>query len=165
MASWFAGPHEKGPDSVARQDPAAPLPAVPADRGAEGNRAAAEWLLRLGGQGKIFWGAKKRPVFTEKDLPTQPFEMLVINLFENKQVTDADLARLPPLTTLVELNLGRTSVTDNGVRALPQLPALKTLHLAETGVTDAGLEAIGQFPALTSVNLDKTGVTGAGLAT
>jgi hypothetical protein len=147
------------------REPAGPhIPKAAADRAESPDLAAAAWALRLHGRIKVSCLGQKRELADARDLPDLPLQLLEINLQANPQLTDAELARLPPLADLQDLILGGTPITDAGLRALPPLPALKSLHLAMTGVTDAGLTGLARFPSLTQLNLDATAVSGAGLS-
>lgn len=78
-------------------------------------------------------------------------------------VTDATIAPLKDVTSLVELNLATTKVTDAGLSVLKSLTYLQNLQLQLTGVTDASMGLISKLPNLVTLNLYGTGVTDAGL--
>lgn len=78
-------------------------------------------------------------------------------------VTDAVIAPLKDVTSLIDLNLATTKITDAGLAYLKDLPHLLKLHLELTGVTDAGLAHLANLPRLTYLNLYGTQVTDAGL--
>lgn len=78
-------------------------------------------------------------------------------------VTDATLAVLKDIPTLVHLNLRATRVTDGGLVHLKSLPNLLELHLENTGITDAGLVHLKGLTNLTYLNLYGTKVGDAGL--
>lgn len=69
-------------------------------------------------------------------------------LRSSDQVTDADLLRLQPLTTLMQLDLDNTSVTDTGMAHLGDLKSLEELSLYNTRVSDAGLEQVQHLTRL-----------------
>jgi len=77
--------------------------------------------------------------------------------------TDADLAHLKDLTSLLELYLEVIQVTDAGLEHLKDLNALERLSLNKTEVTDAGLEHLKDLTSLQYLCLNDTHVTDAGL--
>jgi len=82
---------------------------------------------------------------------------------QGTNVTDATLAVLKDVPTLVDLNLGGTRITDAGLAHLKALTNLITLHLENTKVTDAGLANLKGLLNLNYLNLYGTPVTDAGL--
>ena len=80
------------------------------------------------------------------------------------EVTDATLAPVSGINSLVELRLGNTKITDAGLKQLSGLTHLQTLGLELTAVTDAGLDHIRGLQNLVYLNLYGTKVTDAGLA-
>lgn len=78
---------------------------------------------------------------------------------------DEDLDALAGLeSTLVWLDLARTSISDAGIAALSRCRELRRLVLANTAVGDAALPHLTALPKLESLNLYGTRVTDAGLA-
>jgi mono/diheme cytochrome c family protein len=82
---------------------------------------------------------------------------------QGTNVTDAAIAPLRNITSLVEVNLARTKVTDAGLESIGSLPHLQRLHLELTAVTDAGLAKLTGLSNLVYLNLYGTAVTDAGL--
>ncbi len=82
---------------------------------------------------------------------------------QGTNVTDATIAPLKDVLTLVDLNLGGTKVSDAGLQKIEGLTNLVTLHLERTGVTDAGLARLKGFSHLEYLNLYDTPVTDQGL--
>ena len=82
---------------------------------------------------------------------------------QGTNVTDATLAPLKQMTSLVELNLASTKITDAGLENIVGLTNLMTLHLENTVVTDAGLKHLKGLTNLTYLNLYGTSVSDAGL--
>ena len=82
---------------------------------------------------------------------------------QGTNVTDATIAPLKDIPTLVDLNLGGTKITDAGLQAIAGLTNLVTLHLEHTGVTDAGLAQLKKLHNLSYLNLFDTKVTDKGL--
>jgi hypothetical protein len=63
-------------------------------------------------------------------------------ILRGKEVTDADLACLPPLTNIEWLDLSETQISDDGLRHLKAMPQLRWLNLKKTHATDAGIAAL-----------------------
>ena len=78
-------------------------------------------------------------------------------------VTDDDLADLPAIRNLVELDLGGTKITDRALQYVGQCKNLVRLHLERTAITDAGLVHLANLPYLTYLNLYGTKVSDKGL--
>ncbi len=134
-------------------DPAASLDA---------DRAAAEYVLSLGGGVKI--DGLPTEIKAAADLPRGAFQLTGVNLDANKQVTDAGLARLKDCKNLAKLDLGRTAVTDAGLAHFKGGKNLTSLVLQHTAVSNAGLANFKDCVGLTQLTLDLTAVTDAGLA-
>jgi hypothetical protein len=82
---------------------------------------------------------------------------------QGTNATDATLAQLKDVTSLVDLNLATTRVTDAGLENLKGLTYLMRLHLELTGITDAGLAHLKPLTNLVYLNLYNTKVTDAGM--
>jgi mono/diheme cytochrome c family protein len=78
-------------------------------------------------------------------------------------VTDATLAPLKDVLSLVHLNLAATKITDAGLQHVKGLTNLLRLHLELTQITDAGLADLKGLKNLAYLNLYGTQVTDAGL--
>jgi hypothetical protein len=78
-------------------------------------------------------------------------------------VSDATLASLKEIASLVDLNLATTKITDKGLESIKGLTNLMRLHLELTGITDTGLANLKALRNLTYLNLYGTKVTDAGL--
>ena len=83
---------------------------------------------------------------------------------QGTNVTDATVASLKDVTSLVDLNLATTRVTDQGLENLKGLAYLMRLHLELTGISDAGLAHLKPLTNLVYLNLYNTKVTDAGIA-
>jgi mono/diheme cytochrome c family protein len=83
---------------------------------------------------------------------------------QGTNVTDATLAVLKDVASLIELNLATTRITDAGLVHIAGLTNLESLNLSQTAVTDAGLKHLKRLGKLESLNLYSTAVTDAGLA-
>jgi mono/diheme cytochrome c family protein len=102
-------------------------------------------------------GVAIRPIAMNVSWREANFHMLGTN------ITDATLAPLKDVITLVELNLAGTRVTDAGLQNLSGLTNLLTLHLEHTKISDAGLAALKPLAHLSYLNLFDTPVTDQGL--
>jgi hypothetical protein len=80
------------------------------------------------------------------------------------KVTDAHLAPLKGLKSMVALNLRGTEITDAGLASIAGLTGLQKLHLEKTKITDKGLTHLKGLAGLEYLNLYGTQVTDAGLA-
>ena len=78
-------------------------------------------------------------------------------------ISDAGIAPLKDVLTLVDLNLAGTKVTDTGLQTLEGLTNLVILHLEHTQITDAGLAHLKKLSHLAYLNLYGTPVTDKGL--
>src|SRR5262249_42586881 len=76
-------------------------------------------------------------------------------------LTDAELASLKPLTSLVWLDISdNPQITDKGMTTLKSLERLQALYLGKTGITDKGLMELKSLDGLRSLNVVSTKVTG-----
>jgi serine/threonine protein kinase/Leucine-rich repeat (LRR) protein len=125
-------------------------------------RKAAEWVLSLGGKVTVRDGDGEREVSTAKELPAEP-QVVRVDLNHRDGVTDADLARLRPMSRLSWLKLDGTPVTDAGLAHLKGMTSLTALDLGDTKVSNAGLEQLKGLTGLTLLLLNGTSVSGAGL--
>jgi mono/diheme cytochrome c family protein len=82
---------------------------------------------------------------------------------EGTNVTDAMLAPLKDMPTVVDLNLAGTRVTDAGLQNISGLTNLITLHLEHTKISDAGLAQLKGLTHLSYLNLFEAPVTDKGL--
>src|SRR6266852_4159880 len=69
-------------------------------------------------------------------------------ILQETGVTDADVAHLAVLTSLVQLDLNGTQVGDAGLAYLKRLTNLGYLHLNRTRISDAGLVHLSGLPNL-----------------
>jgi hypothetical protein len=77
-----------------------------------------------------------------------------LDLSENRNVTDAGLARLRGLPQLTGLNLSSCSITNPGLKHLEGLPRLAHLNLSYCNrLNDASLKILEGMHQLTYVNL------------
>jgi hypothetical protein len=82
---------------------------------------------------------------------------------QGASITDASVAPLKDVTSLIELRLGGTKITDASLPLVKSFPHLQVLGLELTGVTDAGIANLAGLSNLTSLNLYSTAVTDAAL--
>ena len=64
------------------------------------------------------------------------FDFLILR---GTEVTDADLACLPPLTNIEWLDLSQTQISDGGLQHLMGMRQLRWLNLKKTQASDAGI--------------------------
>ena len=112
--------------------------------------------------------AKAIAKLTEAGVDVRPIAVNVpwreANLrLQGTNASDATVALLKDVTSLVELNLATTKVTDAGLANLKGLTNLMRLHLELTGITDAGLAHVKSLTNLVYLNLYATKVSDAGL--
>lgn len=142
-AAAAAAPVRKGP-------PPPPLPELPKDfqpAAAEGAAIAA--IAKS--------GVEVRPLAQNVPWREANFRLAGTN------VTDATIAPLKDVTSLVELNLGTTRVTDAGLTAIASLGYLQNLQAPLTSLTDAALPHVKGLSNLVTLNLYGTQVTDEGL--
>ena len=82
---------------------------------------------------------------------------------QGSNITDAALAPLKDVLSLVDLNLATTKITDAGLANLKSLTNLGRLHLELTQTSDKGLEHLKGLSRLSYLNLYGAPVTDAGL--
>lgn len=112
--------------------------------------------------------AKAIAKFTPLGVEIRPIAMNVVWREANfrpqsTNITDAVLAPLKEVTSLVDLNLAGTKITDAGLTTVAGLTNLTHLHLEQTQITDAGLAHLKGLTNLNYLNLYGTPVTDAGL--
>ena len=88
--------------------------------------------------------------------------LLVLDIWD-APITNAGLAELSEMTQLRALGIRDTRVTDDGLKHLSKLTSLKELNLTLTGVTDAGMKHLTGLKSLHALGLDDTAVTGTGI--
>ncbi|MBI1903292.1 MAG: leucine-rich repeat protein [Planctomycetia bacterium] len=179
-------------DGVKKLHDALPQCRIESDHGTFGppidsDRRAAEWVLSIGGTVRV--NDEERDIQAVAELSQQSFRLTAVNLYQNRQVTDAGLACFDRCRNLASLNLGETSVSDAGLAHFKECNGLKVLflrlsqkvtdvglahfqdctnlaelYLSATQATDAGLAHFKDCKNLTVLGLDSTKVTDAGLA-
>ena len=138
-----AAPVSKGP-------PPPPLPELPKDfKPAAAEAAAIATIAKA--------GVDVRPLAQNIPWREANFRLAGSN------ITDAVIAPLKDVTSLVELNLGTTKVSDAGLAAIAGLGYLQNLQVPLTSVSDAGLVQVKGLSNLVTLNLYGTQVSDAGL--
>lgn len=148
-------PIEKAP--VAAVNPADP-PSV--DSVKDPDRAAAEWVLLLGGKVRVVTNGHERQI---DQLPAGVFHVTHIDLKGRPGVTDAGLAHVTDLKFLYGLILDDTPVGDAGMEHLRGLTKLTGLGLVNTRVSDDGLVCLKDLKTLSHLNINRSLVSDAGL--
>jgi len=139
------------PDAVVARGPAAASgPTLPADF--KPGPAEQKAIAALAHQ-----GVEVRPIAMNTVWHEVNFRL------QGTNTTDAGIAPVKDITSLVGVNLGTTKVTDAGLAHLKSLTNLMRLYLELTPITDAGLANLKGLTNLTYLNLYGTKVTDAGL--
>jgi serine/threonine protein kinase/Leucine-rich repeat (LRR) protein len=132
----------------------------------DGDRQAAERVLRLGGSVKVAYPTVTSPGLSEKTvaqvdaLPPGALCLVEIELRE-REVTDGDIAKLTGLKSLEGLDLYHTSASDAGLEHLNELAALKRLNLGRTKVSATTIAKIKKLTKLTYLQVNVTPVEAA----
>jgi Leucine-rich repeat (LRR) protein len=150
-----------GPDDRPQPKKEPAKPRTPATN----EREAAEWVLSIGGTVTIWVAGRDKEIREKYNLPVpeQPFHVLKVRLAGNKQVNNAELENLKPLSNLTELNLSDTEISDDGLVHLQNLKNLTRLMLNKTKVGDKGLEYLKTLTNLQLLNLGETWVSNDGM--
>lgn len=98
----------------------------------------------------------------EETIRTERLEEATALDFSGRAFGDDDLAQLPAMPELEDLELARTWATDTGLALLHGLDSLDYLGLAETAVVGPGLASFAGTP-LTRVDLSHSEITNDGL--
>lgn len=134
---------------------------------------------QMGGLGQFFMEDQRRDPFlktllalyqdkAEADALATACETSFDNLdrryFEYLDVSDALIARTPPLPSARSLSLRKTQVTDAGLAAFAKCDQLQWLDLSLTATGDAGFTAFPPSKTLKTLFLEATKITDASLA-
>ncbi len=125
-------------------------------------RKAAAYVLSIGGTVKV--NDSQQEIKVAADLPRGAFRLTWVNLYQNKQVSDAGLANFEDCKNLGYLNLQQTQVGNAGLAHFEHCKSLTYLNLVGTQVGDAGLVHFSGCKSLTFLKLSGTQVGDAGLA-
>jgi hypothetical protein len=131
--------------------PVPPLPKLPENFQPAANEAAAVEALTK-------FGVEPRAIAQGSPWKEANFRL------KGAEVTDASIAPLKNLKSVVELRLGNTKIGNAGLAVVSELPYLQVLSLELTEVSDAGLDHIRSLSNLVYLNLYGTKVTDAGIA-
>jgi WD40 repeat protein len=116
------------------------------------DRAAAEWVLSLGGVVRLAPRSQDLSQTVELggprqgSLPKEPFRVVGIDLWGNPSVTDGGLQKLKSLQSLRTIGINNASISDVGLAYLGDVRSLRSLDLARTAITDEGLSHLEPLP-------------------
>ncbi len=127
----------------------------------EPDRAAAEWVLSVGGGVKV--NGEERAIGVRVDLPKGPFRLTWVYLVTNPHVSDAKLAVFAGCKHLTYLDLWECNVTDASMVHFKACKKLTGLYLGRTRVTDAGLAHFKGCDNLEVLHLEGLPIDGSGL--
>jgi internalin A len=114
---------------------------------------------RISNYGTIARGwSPARAILALFDTSYDQFQLINIDLSGTK-IDDGDLAMLPKIHHVKELNLGNTAVSDLGLKQLANLEYLTKLALAGTQVTDRGMKYLAGLNDLVSLRVVNTAVS------
>jgi hypothetical protein len=102
------------------------------------DRKAAEWVLYIGGR---VW-VNRQEIKAAADLPDEVCQLTGVDLQQNLQFADADLALFKGCKNLTTLILSFTPVTDTGLALFKDSHSLTQLDLQQTQVTAAKVEEL-----------------------
>ncbi|MBT6498245.1 MAG: SUMF1/EgtB/PvdO family nonheme iron enzyme, partial [Planctomycetaceae bacterium] len=155
---------------------------------ADADRAAAEWVMSVGGSVYATSGNDQRTIInvqSKEMLPKERFKVFGV-VFEDpmhaKEVTDNNVVNLKGLTGLNGLRLGHTEVTGRGIsqlapmpniqeicmphnfdeaelRSLSQLKGIKHVELWTPNYTNACIVHLNEIPGLEKLTLTNTAIT------
>lgn len=133
---------------------------------AEMDDAALENLRGISGiQYYLFLGGHPITDAGLKQIASIPSLANLTNLdIERTKVTDAGMAQLKRFQNLVNLGLTGTSVSAKGLRDLRDLPELTGINVGGPAMNDAALKELRECPHLGFINLFRADITDAGLS-
>ena len=74
--------------------------------------------------------------------------------FDGTAITDAGIASLSNLSTLVSISANQTQLTDASLSEIAKsFPDLEVLHLDKTSVSEAGIASLAECKQLTHLSL------------
>ena len=136
----------------------------PGKVGLGADRAAAEWVLSVGGTVNVN-GKENGVIKAVADLPKGAFRLTGVHIVTNPKVTDAALAVFKGCKHLTELNLYDVPVTKAALAHFKDSSkTLKQFILGGDMVTDEALAEFKDFKSITYLWLHSTKLTDAGLA-
>ena len=137
-------------------------PAADPSRPMSRARAAAEWVISLGG-GVTIDAEPRRWIRSPADLPAGSWSLVEVDLENKVKVDDAGLKILAGLNGINGINLSNTAISDRGVNELAASTGFKAIILLGTNVTDEGLCVLADRVRLEFVCLSHTKITDAGM--
>ncbi len=143
-----------------RTPPASATP--PAARGDD--RAAAEWVLSLGGTVQCRRADGSTPVVSNlAALPSEHFQTVSIDLAGCVALTEESLGALEGLHHLHTLNLSETNLDDSLLASIAPLSSVTHLYLHYIRVTDAIWPVLAQWRGLRVLHAPANNFTGVGI--
>ena len=128
----------------------------------DADRAAALFVLSLGGNVDVSINNENRNITAAKDLPKEPFRLRRV-VIDGVPVRDADLAVFKDCRDVMYVGLPGTRVGDAGLAHFAGCKSLTYLYLQNTKVGGAGLAALKDCAELLDLNLSYAPVTDADL--
>ncbi len=126
---------------------------------------AIEKILQLKGEVNIVRDNRRIPVTSINAIAPADWSKLEINLTDNDEIFDTDLARiLRALPTTAHLNLSHTRITPAIFPYLADLKNLRSLNLSNSGYDDEQLAPLATLTNLRLIDLSATKITNDGLA-
>jgi hypothetical protein len=114
----------------------------------EQERETAAWVLEQKGKIVILVAGERQAVGAVDQLPALPFRVIEIDLGEQPETRDEDLARLTVVNGLQKLRLKGMAITDAGLEQLSGLTSLRELRLEATSLTGTGFRHLGNLHEL-----------------
>lgn len=148
----------------------APPPTASASKIKGDDRKAAEWVLSVGGNVRLWDNSTGLVVYSADKLPKGDFSIRSISLDNNKgglkPFTDADFAALAGLERLEAITIYRVQITPAAFDALSTCPKLVQISVQYNALGDALWERLAACPSLQRLgqNYDKLPVTGVGIS-
>lgn len=131
-------------------------------------RAAAEWVLGIGGQIMLLSDGEKRTISKIEDLPPRRLGAYGILLDGNqgnvKTVTDTDMNRFAGQEELQEVILRGISLTESGIRFMGTCPNITLVNLGDIRINENWMAHFKGLRQLQTLEITgKTGYQGQGL--
>ncbi len=128
------------------------------------DRDVAEWVLGMKGSIEIRLGEETRSVSALASLPSKPFRVVRIALWDNPKLRDADFERFRGLSELEWLDVtGAPQLTNACLPSLDGLTKLKRLGLQGNRFTDEAVAHISTLRNLKDLDLSGSELTEDGL--
>ncbi len=130
------------------------------------NRAAAEWVLSVGGTVTVVTNGTDLVKITQiADLPTGTLTFDTVDLSNCKKITVDGMTRLAQVASITDLCLIDSNISNDALAALAPLNSVKTMRLEGTPISDEGLCRFAATPkSLTYLFLNKIPLHLEGLA-